>query len=118
VTFYADMAATASELLAEFGTTATLVRPAVGTYNPAAGTATSTPASHAGRGAMFEYAQRDIDGTVIRQGDMRVYLAADLAVTPQTGDTLTIGGKTWKVMASRPLAPAGVTVIHDCQVRA
>lgn len=117
MTFYSDMAATASELLAEFGMAVTLSRMTQGAYNPATGTNTNTPTTHAGTGVKLDYEQSEIDGTHIRVGDQRVYLAPDLAVTPQTGDTLTIGAEVWKVIASRPLSPAGVVVLHDVQVR-
>lgn len=118
MTFYAEMAATASELLAEFGQDVTLVRGMTGTYVPATGTATVSVSNSYGKGVALDYDQRDIDGTKIRQGDQRVYLSVEVGVTPQTGDALLISGKTWKVIASRTLAPAGVAVIHDCQVRA
>lgn len=118
MTFYAEMAATASELLAEFGQDVTLVREWTGVYDPETGAAATCGMNSYGNGVVLDYNQRDIDGTVIRQGDQRVYLSVDVGVTPQTGDSLLIGGKTWKVMASRTLAPAGTAVIHDCQVRA
>lgn len=118
MTFYAEMAATASELLAEFGQDMTLVRGLTGTYAPATGTATVSGSNSYGKGVALDYDQRDIDGTVIRQGDQRVYLSIEVGATPQTGDALLIGGKTWKVMTSKTLAPAGVAVIHDVQCRA
>lgn len=116
-TFYEDMAATAVELLAEFGAAVTLNRITPGAYDPATGTTVNVSTPYAGTGAKFDYEQKEIDGTNIRTGDQRVYMAPDLAVTPQTGDTLTIGAQVWQVIASRPLDPAGVVVLHDCQIR-
>lgn len=118
MTFYADMAATAGELLAEFGQDVTLVRGLTGAYTPATGTATVSGTNSYGKGVVLDYNQRDIDGTLVRQGDQRVYLSVDVGVTPQTGDSLLIGGQKWSVVASRTLAPAGTAVIHDVQVRA
>ena len=117
MTFYSDMAATANELLAEFGMGITLTRTTPGAYNPATGGATDTTANHAAIGVKLDYAQSEIDGSLIRVGDQRVYLAPSLVVTPQTGDTLTIGSEVWGVIASRPLSPAGTNVLHDVQVR-
>lgn len=115
---YDDIAATASELLAEFGQDVTLTRGTAGTYNPATGKATVSDTTATGKGVVLDYNQRDIDGTLIRQGDQRVYLSVDIGVTPQTGDSLTLGGKEWAVITSRTLAPAGTAVIHDVQIRA
>lgn len=117
MTLYSDLAATAVELLAEFGAPVTLVRVTPGAYDPETGTSTQTTTSHAGTGVKLDYQQDEIDGTLIRRGDQRVYMAPDLAVTPRTGDTLTIGGESWQVIESRPLAPAGAVVLHDVQVR-
>lgn len=115
---YARTAATAQRLLERRGRAVTLTRKTTGAYDPATGApGAGMTATHAGTAVLLEYAQRDIDGTHIRVGDQRAYIAPDLAVTPQTGDTLTVGGDTWSVIASRPLAPAGVIVLHDVQVR-
>lgn len=115
---YSKPAATAQRLLERFGRAVTLTRKTPGAYDPATGApGAGTTATHAGTAALFDYQQKDIDGTHIRVGDQRAYIAPDLAVTPQTGDTLTVGGDTWSVIASRPLAPAGVIVLHDVQVR-
>jgi hypothetical protein len=117
MSFYSEMAATALELLTEFGMSVTLNRVTPGAYNPATGTSAPSSAAHAGIGAKFDYDQDEIDGTKIRTGDQRVYIAPSRAVTPRTADTLTIGSELWQVVASRPLAPAGVVVLHDVQVR-
>lgn len=114
---YPKTAATAKRLLDRFGQPVMLTRTTPGTYAPATGTATDTTATHTGIGAKLDYAQRDIDGTLIKVGDCRVYIAPDLTVTPQTGDKITIGSETWNVITSRPLEPAGVVVLHDVQVR-
>lgn len=114
---YAEMAATAAELLAEFGAPVTLTRITPGTYDPDTGTVASTTAAHTANGVKLDFEQRHIDGTNILQGDQRVYLDPLIAATPQAGDTLTVGAKVFTVVASRPLAPAGVVVLHDVQVR-
>ncbi|WP_430434259.1 hypothetical protein [Methyloversatilis sp.] len=115
---YARPAATAQRLLERFGRAVTLTRTTHGAYDSATGApGTGTTVTHAGTAALLEYQQRDIDGTHIRVGDLRAYIAPDIEITPQTGDTLTIGGEMWSVIASRPLAPAGVVVLHDAQVR-
>lgn len=115
---YARHAATAQRLLERFGRAVTLTRKTPGAYEPATGApGVGTTTTHAGTAVLLEYTQRDIDGSHIRMGDQRAYIAPDIEITPQTGDTLTIGEEVWSVIASRPLAPAGVVVLHDAQVR-
>jgi hypothetical protein len=114
---YLDVAQTASELLRDSGSLVTLTR-VTGTYNPDTGVVGSTGATFAASGVRLDYSQRDIDGTLVKRGDQRVYIDPFLATTPQTGDTITIGSEVFTVVNSRPLAPAGVVVLHDVQVRA
>jgi hypothetical protein len=117
MSFYDDIAATAVELLAEFGAPVTLTSVATGSYDPATGQGATTPTNYPATGVKLDYEQREIDGTNIRSGDQRVYLAPDLAVTPKTGDRLTVGASVFQIIASRPLSPATTTVLHDVQVR-
>lgn len=116
--FYVEMAALADELLREFGGPAMLARVTPGGYDPATGSTTApTTQTWDGVGAKFDYEQRDIDGTLVRQGDQRVYLSVVGMASPQTGDKLTVDGVQLSVVASRPLRPASVSVLHDVQVR-
>lgn len=115
---YADMATTAAELLAEFGATVTVTRTTPGARDADTGTLaagatqTWTPA-----GVKLEYSQREIDGTQILAGDQRVYMSAVSGLDPKPGDVVTLGAEAWRVVKSRTLAPAGVTVLLDVQVR-
>lgn len=115
---YASTAVDAAELLAEFGATMTLTRITAGVYDPATGEVPQTTTTHTANGVKLDYEQRHIDGTNILQGDQRVYLDPLIAAAPQTGDTLSVGTEVFTVVKSRPLAPAGVVVLHDVQIRA
>lgn len=115
---YTSTARDASALLAEFGAPVTLTRITPGVYDPATGTVVNSGATHTASGVKLNYEQRHIDGTNILHGDQRVYLDPLIAEAPQTGDTLTVGTEVFTVVKSRPLAPAGVVVLHDVQVRA
>lgn len=114
---YISTARDAAALLAELGAPVTLTRITPGTYDPDTGTVASTTAAHTANGVKLDFEQRAIDGTNILQGDQRVYLDPLIAAAPQAGDKLTIGTEVFTVVASRPLSPAGVVVLHDIQVR-
>lgn len=114
---YAKIASSAQRALRKAGQSLTLTRIVPGVYDPATGSVASTGATHTGFGVALNYAQNAIDGTMILQGDQRVYLDPLIGATPQTGDILTIGAEIWNVVTSRPLSPAGIVVLHDVQVR-
>lgn len=115
---YNKAAATAARMLARFGQPVTVTRSTPGGYDPETGTnGAGSTQTWAPMGVKLDYAQREIDGTNIRAGDQRVYMSAFSGLDPQTGDTVTIGAEAWRVVTSRTLAPAGVAVLLDVQVR-
>lgn len=114
---YAKTAAKVQRMLKKAGQTVTLTRMEPGAYNPETGTVVSAGTTYAGPGVLLDYSQREKDGTVILQTDQRVYLAPLIGAAPKPGDTLTIGTEIFNVVNSRPLAPGGICVLHDVQVR-
>ena len=115
--FYDDLAEAASELLEEFGTGLVLKRVTSGAYDPATGDVANTETTHAGFGAAFDYESRDIDGTKIKAGDHRILIGVAGMAEPEADDRVTISGRTFTVVRSRTLAPAGVPVVFDVQAR-
>ena len=116
MTFWADMASTATELLAEFGAPVTIRRTTGGTYTPSSDTTSGeTTADYTATGMVRDYRAGQIDGTVIRQGDRELVL--DATVTPTVGDTVLIDSAYWSVVSVRSVNPAGTPVAHFVQVR-
>jgi hypothetical protein len=117
--FYSDLATTVDRLIRQFGAPVTLTRVTPGAYDADAGVTTgdTTATWTGGAGAVFEYEQRDIDGTLIRRGDQRCYISTVGIETPRSGDTLTLNSDVFNVVASRPLQPALTAVLHDVQIR-
>lgn len=115
--FYDDLAATAHELLEEFGGEVTLQHALASTYNPATGTASPVVENHTGVGVKVDYAERDIDGAKIKRGDQRVYLSVVGMVAPATDDVLLVKGRKLTVVVARVLEPGDTAVLYDVQVR-
>ncbi len=112
---YAATAATATRLLERFGAACTLKRQTAGAYDPVLGYAPITTTSLATTAAVFAYAQKYIDGTLILQGDQQAYMAP--AVEPKQGDLLSWQGKDYQVVAVKPVSPAGTLVLFEAQIR-
>lgn len=119
MSFYDSLGAMATRLLGKYGQTATLTRSTAGAYDTTDGaTDAATSTDHACVAAVFDYAQREIDGTQIRQGDRRVMLQATGGVPmPRTGDALTIGSLAYTIVAARTVNPGGTAVVHEVQAR-
>jgi hypothetical protein len=115
--FYSDLAATADQLLGEFGADATLKSRTVGAYDAATAAATVTETSNTVKCAVFDFADRHIDGTLVLSGDKDCYIRTKGKVAPRTGDVLVWGGVEYEIVRFKPLAPALIAVLWQVQLR-
>jgi hypothetical protein len=107
-------------IIGKYGAPMVLRVPAPGAYDPATGgRATDSPyVDYSCFGTVDEYDIRDIDGTLIKEGDKRVTLSASSAMPdPVKGNILIMAGVEWSVERCKPTAPAGISVVYEVQVR-
>ena len=128
MSFYSELAETATELLAEFGAPGTLARSLTAgptTYDPETGT-TTTPTSLPEPlvAAVFEYDERLIDGSLIQQGDREAYVSVAGLEEPKNTDILVwpvgvtgVTPETFTIIKNKKIAPAGLNVLYILQVR-
>lgn len=119
---YADLASTVSELIEEFGARAILNRTIDADYNATSSEVESSDRASAGRAVRVEYELKDIDGEMIRRGDVRLYVSVATETgaempEPQNGDRITFDGTIWRVIACSPIKSATVAVAYDVQAR-
>lgn len=115
---YARLAASAQQVIAAVGVPVTLSRAIIDDYDPTQGTADTLGATpFTGVGVRDQYALKDIDGTLIRSGDVRIYLSMTVDGGPQPGDQLTMDGDTWVVVSSSAIKPGPVILLYDVQAR-
>ena len=113
---YARMQATAQRLISKYGQIGTVTR--IAPPDPVFGgdpVETAYPATL----VPMAYDARNIDGTVIKTGDVQVYISAvGLAIVPQVDDTAMVGGKGYRIVSVDPYNFDGVTnVVFVCQGR-
>ena len=115
---YADTAATALELLTEFGQSITRRSYTAGTYDPATGTTTPTTADTTRKGALLDFgAGQTLErGTLIQGGDKRLLLDPVTAISPQ--DHFVVGGVEYVIVSIGEINPAGTRVLYDIHLRA
>lgn len=119
MSFYDDVAADASSLLVEFGATCSLGEPVESSYNTATGSKTYGYTDYDVTACVFDYPQKFIDGTLIRQGDKRALVSVSgLTVTPKAGQRFTDSNDVaYGVISAKSIAPAGSAVLWVLQVR-
>ena len=115
---YSKSAATTDKMLTKFGQTVTITRRTAGTYNVSTGVATPTETTQTGTGAMLEWADNLINGTLIKSGDRRLLLSAVGITSPVLGDTVTADGTVYTIVAPlKPFSPAGTVVMYEINLR-
>lgn len=122
MSFYADLAADAQLLLAEFGQVVTIRRKTTGEYDPETGSASVTTVDQPGYGCVFDFGlyasgQSFTAGSMIVAGDKQLLLSPVGMAAPTPGNIAVIGGETWSIVSVKVTAPAGVAVIYECQLR-
>lgn len=116
---YADMLATADELIAFFGQTGTLVIPGTKTgdaWNPTIGSTTTESCTL----VEIEYNRNEIDGTNVLSTDRKLYIkAGGLAANLIPSATqITYGGTTKQIVQPvKQLSPAGTNMFWEVQAR-
>ena len=111
MSFYTDIQTTANNTLAELGQAVTLTSKTTGAYNPATGNAAVTVSTQQVKCVVFPFSARDIDGTLIRQGDQKLLLGMAGTTAPQVDDTVTIGGTTYTIILVKLVAYTSVSVM-------
>ena len=116
MSFYDDMAATALELLNEFGQSVTLSRITGASVNPVTGVIVSgTDTSVTTTGLIKPYPDSMVDDTRILDGDREFVLSNEQ--TPQPTDKIVIGSEEWAIVNIKTINPAGTVVCFFVQVR-
>lgn len=116
-TDYADELATVAELLQEFGANATFTRTTGSTFDPVAGSYSGGSETVInGNGVQLDYIQSEIDGAVIRRGDVKFYFDP-AGGEPLIDDVCVFTGKTYRVIDSETLAPNGTHILYELQLR-
>ena len=114
--FYGGLANVASNLLKSKGQNLTFTRKTISAHDPKAGVVQSNPSTYTGYGAAFDYNRKEIDGTLVKRGDIRLILEAT-TTAPDNGDTVTIDSVIYRIMSVKPTSPAGTVVIYEVQLR-
>ena len=93
-----------------------------GEYDPEIGGSTVTTEQFDGSGLRQNYRQQDIDGSLIKQGDVKIFISPVLldgvdTPAPVTLDKIVFDGDTYTVQHVDPWDYAGIAVGFSVQAR-
>lgn len=115
--FSDEMAQVAIDLITEYGQEADFLRSVNGEYDPTSGeyfTQDTTP--YSGMIVPNDYKEREIDGTIIQRGDVKV-LAHKMTETPAVGDQVTFGEIDYRIINVKKTKANGADCLYTLQVR-
>lgn len=112
---YTKAQATAKRLISRFGQDATLKITAGSgdAWNPTQSETTQTL-----KVAVMKYNKSQIDGTLVKQGDKKVYISTESAtIAPDLQHKIDIESEEHSIVDLTPLSPGGTVVFWEAQVR-
>ena len=114
---WTELALTADEIISEFGQTIVLSHSTYGEYDPALGTATNTVTSTTVKGVLFDYGEKEVNGTTIISGDKRLLVTPIGVTTIVLGDSVRVNGKDYTVTIVTETNPAGTNLLYELSLR-
>lgn len=114
---YSRLAATSKRLLDRFGAPGTMSRESGGAYDSETGTVQNMLQSWGCIAAVVDYAARDIDGTLVQVGDVKILVAPGIAEPPKVGDKFRVAERDLIAVRVGAVAPAGAPVLYEVQGR-
>jgi len=114
-----DLTARASRIIAAQGRAVMLKREEPGEPDGFGGTLPGTVTDYPATAATARYGEElaAIAGGLFEVGDLRLFMAVDVAVTPQPDDRVTAEGEDYRVVRVSPVGTAGTAHYYDMQVR-
>ena len=112
---YSRFRDTATKLLAKYGLSRTLTKPAGPTHSPVTGaiiTPAPVPTTSSVKAVFVGINNQWTDKFAIQSGDAVALVAADGAEPKQNDD---LDG--WAIIAIEPVTPADVTILYRCHLR-
>jgi hypothetical protein len=69
-------------------------------------------------GVVNQFNANEVDGTLIKQDDLRLVMSAvDITTKPTTDDSIVWQGVNYRVMNVDSKSPGGVDIVYICQIR-
>lgn len=113
---YKKIGAVAAKVLGNFGQEATFTRESSTYFDPALGKDQTTTTSFTANGIKETYSKTEIDGSLIRIGDIR-FMMDSSSTKPLISDSCALNGVSYRVMAVDSLEPAEDSIAYILQLR-
>jgi hypothetical protein len=108
----------AQRLVGTYGKAITLREFTGSTYDPSTGTNTPSYTDHAATGVITSFAERLVDGSSIKTGDLSVTVPAkDLTFDPSAEDKVRVNGQDWSIVNPSRTYSGEQVATYQLQIR-
>jgi hypothetical protein len=114
---WSELALTVDDIVSEFGQRITVTRNMYGEYDVDTGLVTNTQSTYVLNGVLFDYGEKDINGTTILKGDKKLLVQPTGISTIENSDIITVNGKDYTVVNVTETNPAGINLLFEVALR-
>jgi len=116
---YTALALTAKNLIANFGSDVTFLLVENGGYYASTNSfLDSSEVETTLKGVKLNYNLSQVDGEIIKKGDLRLIIeAVSLETNPTVDDKIKFGDDVWEIKSVKILKPANIVLLYDLQLR-
>jgi len=114
---WSELVFVADDIIDEFGQPITLSSNSYGEYDPNTGLVTNTVATVQSTGVLFDYGEKDINGTTILKGDKKLLIKPSGISSISTNDIVTVNSKDYHIVSVTETNPAGTNLLYELNVR-
>ena len=106
-----------NKFIPQYGVEITFTQRNEASFDPILGQKTSNTVVFTGFGVKSDYNQNEIDGTIVKSGDVKILLE-NTETIPKIGDDAAVNGSgTFRIMDVNLTSPAEETIIYTLQLR-
>ena len=96
------------------GQAVTITRKTSGAYDPDTGSVAVTETTETGYGLPVAFKQHEIDDSLVKQGDVKLLLAASGISRPAVNDVVTLSTRKFTIKSVSELWPGGDAILFTC----
>jgi hypothetical protein len=112
-----DLVVTSDEIVKEFGQSITIKTVNQGTYDPETSEIINTVTDFITYGVIFDYGEKDVNGTTIVRGDKQLLITPVGLLTIDLNSTVVVQGTEYVITKIKQTNPAGTNLLWELSLR-
>jgi hypothetical protein len=112
-----ELVLVADNIVTEFGQPITITKVTQGYYDTDTGMITSITVDTVTKGVIFDYGEKDFNGTSILRGDKKLLVKPSGITSITVNDLVTVGMNNYHIVSVKQTNPAGTNLLWELSIR-